>query len=43
MDVVNEIAATKTDFRDRPVEPQRILKMTVETFGVEYPEPVKKL
>jgi len=43
MDVVNEIATTKTDFRDRPVEPQKIKKMTVETFGVEYPEPVKMM
>ena len=41
MDVVNEIAATQTDSRDRPVAPQKIKKMTVETFGVDYPEPVK--
>ncbi|MGN0381679.1 MAG: peptidylprolyl isomerase, partial [Suilimivivens sp.] len=25
----------------RPVDPQKIRSMTVETFGVEYPEPVK--
>lgn len=41
MDVVNKIAETPTDFRDRPLEPQRIQSMTVETFGVEYPEPEK--
>ncbi|MCD8120157.1 MAG: peptidylprolyl isomerase [Lachnospiraceae bacterium] len=41
MDVVNRIAATGTDFRDRPLTEQKIASMTVETFGVEYPEPVK--
>ena len=32
---------TKTDYSDRPMEDQRIKTMTVETFGVEYPEPDK--
>ncbi|MCD8396592.1 MAG: peptidylprolyl isomerase [Lachnospiraceae bacterium] len=41
MDIVNKIAETPTDFRDRPMTPQRIATMTVETFGVEYPEPEK--
>jgi peptidyl-prolyl cis-trans isomerase B (cyclophilin B) len=41
MDVVNKIAETPTDFRDKPLKPQKIASMTVETFGVEYPEPVK--
>lgn len=41
MDVVNKIASTRTDFRDRPIAEQKIASMTVETFGVEYPEPVK--
>lgn len=39
MDVVNKIAETKTDWTDRPVEDQVMEKVTVETFGVEYPEP----
>ena len=39
MDVVNKIAATATDFRDRPLEKQMMKKVTVETFGVEYAEP----
>lgn len=39
MDVVNKIAETATDFRDRPFETQQIASMTVETFGVDYPEP----
>ena len=30
-----------TDYRDRPLAPQVMKKVTVETFGVEYPEPEK--
>lgn len=41
MDVVNRIAEVKTDYSDRPLEPQRIKTITVDTFGVEYPEPEK--
>ena len=41
MDVVNKIAETATDYMDRPLEDQRIKSVTVETFGVDYPEPVK--
>jgi peptidyl-prolyl cis-trans isomerase B (cyclophilin B) len=41
MDVVNKIAETRTDWNDRPIEPQVIKSMTVETFGVDYPEPEK--
>ena len=41
MDVVNKIAATKTNRQDRPLEDQVMVKVTVETFGVEYPEPTK--
>ena len=41
MDVVNAIAETDCDMGDRPVKPQRMQKVTVDTFGVEYPEPVK--
>lgn len=39
MDVVNTIAETRTDYGDRPMEPQTIKSITVETFGVDYPEP----
>ncbi len=38
---VDKIAKTRTDYSDRPLETQRIQTMTVETFGVEYPEPEK--
>ena len=41
MDVVNEIAECATDFRDKPVKPQVMRKVTAETFGVDYPEPKK--
>ncbi|MCR5389996.1 MAG: peptidylprolyl isomerase [Lachnospiraceae bacterium] len=41
MDVVNTIAEIPTDYNDRPVHDQRIKSMTVETFGVDYPEPEK--
>lgn len=41
MDVVNKIAETRTDWSDRPLEPQVIDNITVETFGQEYPEPEK--
>lgn len=41
MDVVNAIAETATDFRDKPLEDQKIKTATVETFGVEYPAPEK--
>lgn len=41
MDVVDKIAQTDTDFRDRPLEDQKIRSIAVETFGVDYPEPDK--
>ena len=42
MDVVNRIAETSTDSSsDRPYENQVMESVTVETFGVEYPEPEK--
>ncbi|MBQ1487353.1 MAG: peptidylprolyl isomerase [Lachnospiraceae bacterium] len=39
MDVVNAIAAVSTDMRDKPIHDQRMKTVTVETFGVDYPEP----
>lgn len=41
MEIVNKIAETKTYWRDRPIEPQVISTVTVETFGETYPEPEK--
>jgi len=39
---VNKIATCKTDWHDRPRETQMMKKVTVETFGVDYPEPTKR-
>lgn len=41
MDVVNKIAATKTDRMDRPVQEVKLKQVTVDTFGETYPEPEK--
>ncbi len=41
MEVVDKIASVKTDWNDKPKTPQVIKKITVETFGVDYPAPVK--
>lgn len=41
LDNVNKIAETRTDWSDRPVEPQVIKSVTVDTFGTDYPEPEK--
>lgn len=39
MDVVNRIAEVATNYADKPLEPQVMKTVTVETFGEEYPEP----
>ena len=39
VDVLNKIAETDTDWSDRPRNPQVMKTVTVETFGVDYPEP----
>lgn len=41
MEVVNKIAETATDYSDRPLERQVMKSVTVDTFGVDYPEPEK--
>ena len=40
LDVINTIADVRTDWNDRPMEEQVIKSVTVDTFGVEYDEPV---
>jgi peptidyl-prolyl cis-trans isomerase B (cyclophilin B) len=42
MDVVDRIAASETDWGDAPTSPVVMTKVTVETFGTDYPEPQKK-
>ncbi len=39
MDAVDRIASCPTDYSDRPRTPQRMKKVTAETFGVDYPAP----
>lgn len=41
MDIVNKIAETDTDYSDRPLDEQKMKKVTVDTMGTEYPEPEK--
>lgn len=40
-EVVDKICAVRTDYNDKPRIPQVMKKVTVETFGVDYPEPEK--
>ena len=41
MDVVDAIAETETDRNDKPVKDIVMTKVTVETFGKTYDEPIK--
>ena len=41
MDAVNRIAECETGYQDRPLQPQRMKTVTVETFGTDYAEPEK--
>lgn len=39
MDVVDRIVSVNRNASDKPLKDQRMKKVTVETFGVSYPEP----
>ena len=41
MDVVDKIADAATDYNDKPKTAQVMKKVTVDTRGVDYPEPQK--
>ena len=41
MDIINKIAEVPTNYNDRPLQEQAMDTVTVECFGVEYPEPEK--
>ena len=41
LEVIDAIAAVKTNFQDRPLEEQKIASITVDTHGEVYPEPKK--
>ena len=38
---VDKIARQRVDYNDRPRQTQKMAKVTVETFGVDYPDPEK--
>ena len=41
LETAETIVRAPRDRNDKPIMPQRMKKVTVETFGVEYPEPEK--
>ena len=41
METADAIVNTKRDWNDRPRTAQRMKKVTVDTFGADYPEPEK--
>ena len=41
MEVADAIVSAKRDWNDKPRQPQHMKKVTVDTFGVDYPEPEK--
>ena len=41
MDIVNAIAECRTDYSDKPLIPQVMKRVTVDTKGVDYGEPEK--
>ncbi len=41
LNIVDKIAETETDYRDKPIQDVKLKKVTVETFGETYEEPEK--
>ena len=41
IEVVDEIVFAKRDWMDKPLKVQKMKSVSVETFGVDYPEPEK--
>lgn len=41
IEFVDKIAATNVDYNDKPLNKQKIKSITIDTFGVDYPEPEK--
>ena len=41
LDVIDTIANADRDWNDKPLSEQKMKRVTVETFGVDYPEPEK--
>ena len=41
METADAIVSARTNWQDKPLTDQRMKKVTVDTFGVDYPEPEK--
>jgi peptidyl-prolyl cis-trans isomerase B (cyclophilin B) len=41
LESVDLLARSKTNIKDQPVSPLIMMKVTVETYGIEYPDPIK--
>jgi len=41
MEVADLIVSAKRNYSDKPYDEQKMIKVTVDTFGVDYPEPEK--
>lgn len=41
MEVADDIVKSKRDYNDKPLEDQKMVKVTVDTFGETYDEPEK--
>ncbi len=41
IETVSDIVLKETDYNDKPYEDQKMKKVTVETFDVQYDEPEK--
>lgn len=41
MEAADAIVAVRRNLQDKPKQDQRMKKVSVETFGVEYPDPIK--
>ncbi|MBN2833372.1 MAG: peptidylprolyl isomerase [Candidatus Delongbacteria bacterium] len=41
IEVVDKIATTETNYQDKPLKKEVMKKVTVDTFGIVYPEPKK--
>ena len=39
MDVADKIVSVRRNMQDKPLNDQRMRSVTVETFGIDYPEP----
>lgn len=41
IEIIDDIASCRTDYNDRPLQPQIMKTVSVECFEQDYPEPIK--